>query len=250
MGLQGVFGNKEYTSLMVDIYKALPEEVRAEIAEDAIRLYGGSVAPAVSDYIGPKSKNSIMDKVVTIVREALRKIGFDLDLNANEVRYMAWRSKKPLDRNNMFEVAEDIDMKYRLKVGEYDGTTPDGGGTRFRVKFTEEEQSIIDKAKEDGTYMLAPNGESTNLTEKQWAQVRTKAFKKWFGDWENDPANASKVVDENGEPLVMYHGSVKQFTEFEKNKIGSMSGDKSGFYFTNKRVIAKDFYSKETGSAI
>ena len=132
MGLQGVLGNKEYTSLMVDIYKALPEEVRAEIAEDAIRLYGGSVAPAVSDYIGPKSKNSIMDKVVTIVREALRKIGFDLDLNANEVRYMAWRSKKPLDRNNMLEVAEDIDMKYRLKVGEYDGTTPDGGGTRFR----------------------------------------------------------------------------------------------------------------------
>lgn len=133
MGLQGVLGNKEYTSLMVDIYKALPEEVRAEIAEDALRLYGGSVAPAVSDYIGPKSKNSIMDKVVTIVREALRKVGFDLDLNANEVRYMAWRSKKPLDRNNMFEVAEDIDMKYRLKVGEYDGTTPDGGGTRFRT---------------------------------------------------------------------------------------------------------------------
>ena len=133
MGLQGVLGNKEYTSLMVDIYKALPEGVRVEIAEDALRLYGGSVAPAVSDYIGPKSKNSIMDKVVTIVREALRKIGFDLDLNANEVRYMAWRSKKPLDRNNMFEVAEDIDMKYRLKVGEYDGTTPDGGGTRFRT---------------------------------------------------------------------------------------------------------------------
>ena len=22
------------------------------------------------------------------------------------------------------------------------------------------------------------------MNEKQWAQVRTKAFKKWFGDWE------------------------------------------------------------------
>lgn len=32
--------------------------------------------------------------------------------------------------------------------------------------------------------MKAPNGKPTNLTEKQWAQVRTKAFKKWFGDWE------------------------------------------------------------------
>ena len=60
----------------------------------------------------------------------------------------------------------------------------------------------------------------------------------------------SKVVDENDEPLVVYHGSAKQFNAFKTDKIGSMSGDKSGFYFTNKRKIAKDYYSKETGSAL
>ena len=49
---------------------------------------------------------------------------------------------------------------------------------------SEEERAIIEHAKESGTYMKAPNGESTNLNEKQWAQVRTKAFKSWFGDWE------------------------------------------------------------------
>jgi len=32
--------------------------------------------------------------------------------------------------------------------------------------------------------MLAPNGKPTNLTERQWAQVRTPLFKRWFGDWE------------------------------------------------------------------
>lgn len=32
--------------------------------------------------------------------------------------------------------------------------------------------------------MKAPNGDPTKLTEKQWVQVRTKAFKNWFGDWE------------------------------------------------------------------
>ncbi len=37
----------------------------------------------------------------------------------------------------------------------------------------------------------------------QWLAVRLQSFKAWFGDWENDPANASKVVDENGEPLVV-----------------------------------------------
>lgn len=47
-----------------------------------------------------------------------------------------------------------------------------------------EEEAIIARAKADGTYMKAPNGKPTNLTEKQWVQVRTQAFKKWFGDWE------------------------------------------------------------------
>lgn len=61
------------------------------------------------------------------------------------------------------------------------------GDPRFQIvdnSQTEEERQIIETAKEGGTYMKAPNGEPTNLNEKQWAQVRTKAFKSWFGDWE------------------------------------------------------------------
>jgi len=85
---------------------------------------------------------------------------------------------------------------------------PDGGGTRFREDtLTDEEKDIKAKTEADGTFMKAPNGNPTNLSEKQWLQVRTKEFKAWFGDWENDPENASKVVDENGEPRVVYHGS-------------------------------------------
>lgn len=38
------------------------------------------------------------------------------------------------------------------------------------------------------------------------AKVYSNSFINWFGDWINDPANASKVVDENGEPLVVWHG--------------------------------------------
>lgn len=59
----------------------------------------------------------------------------------------------------------------------------------------------------DGMHMLAPNGKRSNLDMDRWALVRTKNFKEWFGDWENDPENASKVVDENGEPKVVYHGT-------------------------------------------
>lgn len=54
--------------------------------------------------------------------------------------------------------------------------------------------------------LIAPNGKPSKLTPEQYKLVRTPEFKAWFGDWENDPKNASKVVDENGEPLVVYRG--------------------------------------------
>ena len=62
--------------------------------------------------------------------------------------------------------------------------------------------------------LKAINGKPSNLTPKQWKLVRTPQFKAWFGDWENDPENASKVVDENGEPLVVYHATNNVFNEF------------------------------------
>ena len=54
---------------------------------------------------------------------------------------------------------------------------PKNEGEQALFSLSAEEQSIIDAAKANGTYMKAPNGKPTNLTEKQWAQVRTKAFK-------------------------------------------------------------------------
>ena len=83
----------------------------------------------------------------------------------------------------------------------YAANAPIGG---FSIQ-PQERAEIIRAAKANGTYLKAPNGKDTNLTSEQWVTVRTKAFKRWFGDWENDPENASKVVDENGEPKVVYH---------------------------------------------
>lgn len=51
--------------------------------------------------------------------------------------------------------------------------------------LTKEEQEILNKAPRNSEgRLLAPNGKPSNLTERQYAQVRTKAFKNWFGDWE------------------------------------------------------------------
>ncbi len=59
-------------------------------------------------------------------------------------------------------------------------------------------EAIKQQAIANGTFMKAPNGKPTNLNEKQWLQVRTKAFKKWFGDWErlNDIKRFDNVLVE------------------------------------------------------
>lgn len=83
-----------------------------------------------------------------------------------------------------------------------------------------EMESIKNNAINNGTFMQAPNGKPTNLDERQWLQVRTENFKRWFGDWQNDPENASKVLDENGEPMVVYHGSNRRFNIFKYGDLG------------------------------
>lgn len=114
-------------------------------------------------------------------------------------------------------------------------------------RYTQEMMQIKRQAILDGNFMLAPNGKQTNLTERQWLQVRTKAFKDWFGDWENDPENSSKVVDKNGEPLVVYHGSDRKFTAFDvnsKNRGSLTQVIKKGFYFSNKNIASQYASSK------
>ena len=67
--------------------------------------------------------------------------------------------------------------------------------TRFSIKGRNaERQLIINEAKKNGTWMKAPNGNPTFLTERQWVQVRTKALKDLFGDWEKVLRKAKDAV--------------------------------------------------------
>lgn len=66
--------------------------------------------------------------------------------------------------------------------------------------------------------------------------TETPEFKRWFGD--------SKVVDEDGEPLVVYHGTGEKFHTFDQDKRGSVWSDKasrSGFFFAESREDAVHF---------
>lgn len=96
--------------------------------------------------------------------------------------------------------------------------------------------------------------------------TRSKAFKAWFGDWEHDPANASKVVDSDGEPqettpipgagskvmkdgkpTTVYHGTARGgFGRFDKSKMTDPDAllFGPGFYFTEDPSVADEYAGK------
>ena len=124
-----------------------------------------------------------------------------------------------------FTTAEEVADKVLSDL--LNGVNPTFAGVENDIRFEEnsEEADIVARAKADGTYMKAPNGKKSNLSPRQWVQVRTKAFKDWFGDWENDPDNSSKVVDENGEPSVMWHETGNEFSIFDPRQFGAGASD-------------------------
>ncbi len=96
------------------------------------------------------------------------------------------------------------------------------GSPEEAFSATEAERAEIERAaKAKGTWLKAPNGQDTKLTPKQWVTVRTRAFKKWFGDWEK-AARIEKLRDsvpveisgreiEEGADIKSYRKNAKEY---------------------------------------
>ena len=79
------------------------------------------------------------------------------------------------------------------------------------------------------------NRKINNITQSQ-------QFKRWFGDWQNKPQNASKAVDGNGEPLVLNHQTEKEFTTYASIKNPLIVNNRSelvNFYDKNVQGYTK-----------
>ncbi|MSX01584.1 MAG: hypothetical protein F2813_00310 [Actinobacteria bacterium] len=64
--------------------------------------------------------------------------------------------------------------------------------------------------------------------------TRDAAFKRWFGD--------SKVVDAQGKPLVVYHGTASEFDAFDPAESGqNFASDKGKFFFTGSEAEAERY---------
>ena len=93
--------------------------------------------------------------------------------------------------------------------------------------------------------------------------TKAKAFKDWFGDWEHAKKTgnyegvskvvdsetghpkemSSKIVDDEGNPIAVYHGTSAIFDEFKLSEFGKTDQGwyGKGFYFTESEEEAKGY---------
>ena len=104
------------------------------------------------------------------------------------------------------------------------------------AEIAAERAEIERVAKDNGTWLKAPNGQDTNLSPKQWVDVRTKAFKEWFGDWEL----ASKIVDIIKIENAIHFSNIAEAKRWAKaNIVGVCSNPEIGDVNISKESINK-----------
>lgn len=198
-----------------------------------------------------KSKDPSKKVVVHILQDRKNWTSFTVDpetgsIVTKERMNKVMDTKSGVSRPVQFNFQSQTSTAGQQPVGKPEEATGVQGTPQLSIGGR---QAIVDKAKADGTYLKAPNGKPTKLTEDQWATVRTPEFKNWFGDWEGDPANASKVVDENGEPMVVYHGTGTTIEAFDPSFTGKGNDQYgSGFYFTTNQDEAVGYTGVTSGS--
>lgn len=169
--------------------------------------YDGAIASKIDD-----SKKTIWQKIIDIlVRLFDKHVGNIKDNTILAKQYLILGNEHgtTIETKNDTENIETTEVK--------DNTNVQAETTEQSTKRRERRERDYAVTDIIGSPLLSPKGTPSNLTREQYYYVRSKEFKDWFGDWENDPDNASQVLDENGEPLVVYHGTNVEFDTFKND---------------------------------
>ena len=125
-----------------------------------------------------------------------------------------------LSEKNATEKTDGFFVKYDPKTDGDTVVVPD------QLQFKEPARKII-PLKQEKFSLRAPT---------------TPAFKKWFGD--------SKIVDADGNPLVVYHGTQSDFSEFDIEKSGASNRFGPGLYFTSDKRTFDTYGGREGGNVM
>nr|DAU87655.1 MAG TPA: Type I restriction enzyme [Caudoviricetes sp.] len=135
-GLRKLVGDERMDDFLDDVFNNVSSEVRKRIVETLPR-YGYDSRVATEEYMARMAENgvdfSVWERIKQAFKNLLRKMGINININDNELRYILWRSAQNLDKNRPIDLAIDVAMQYNMGVGNY-----------YREIEQTPEQSIID----------------------------------------------------------------------------------------------------------
>ena len=203
------------------VYRSVGKDVRGKIIDFANKYDPDWKNPdrmnvGTQEYIahlaeeGPKTAEdfTLLTKIKHYLIKVLKKLGIRVPglLNDKDLRYYLMKAGKALHVwDNMPKEKQEAMMKQasNAEIKDSLGDGADLPSEEDNKPKKKTERGRIDEA--TGAFKLAPNGEQSNLSKKQYIEARTKNFKDWFGgDWEKKPKDFNNKLDANGEPLEKY----------------------------------------------
>ena len=159
---------------------------------------------------------SYNDSAPSVMRDRYKRLAGEVEARNTQARAsMSDAERRATSPQSTADVADrDQIVTFAKGLAQMVSDKPTDADLAEAQRQLNEQLAIADRMIAERGGLFAPNGEKSKLSRYQWAQVRTANFKRWFGDWEGDPAKASKVVDDNGEPLVVYHGTEAMIKTF------------------------------------
>lgn len=127
-GLRKLFGN-DFDTFLSSVYANANEEIRREILRrtegNPLRLHEATeeyLADLAEQGFNSMEERSLWNRIKDSFIAMLRKVGVDLGfkLSDNDLRYILWRSYRNLEEGNLLSKAEDISMKNKLGIGDYE----------------------------------------------------------------------------------------------------------------------------------
>ena len=262
---------KQYRDRIFGGEQMTDEEIIEEIICDA--MGNSKTAERISkaiDNFAPELNQSIWGRIKAMWDKFCKMVGFRQELSSKKQSLPNGLSQQEMAKFNaqlniLMSKMRTADGKPMFKVENYQLVVAENGKrpaemfdinnvndyvptynilpmpSSFSYQVHTQREAVRQQYEGTKEWMKAPNGEPTNLTEEQWLDVRTPNFKAWFGDWENNPDEASKVVDENGEPLVVYHGRNSKLENDTIRTEGMRMTAGTGAWFSNKKNISAQY---------
>lgn len=122
-GLRRLVGEERMDDFLDDIFTNASKEVRQRII-DTLPKYGYNSRIATEEYMARMAEKgvddvSFWDRIKQAFKNLLRRIGININVNDNELRYILWRSRQNLNKERPLDMAKDVAMQYQMEVGNY-----------------------------------------------------------------------------------------------------------------------------------